>query len=361
MEGINMLAVLLGFLGVLVFGITSLVALGLLIACKTREARMTFAGGLLFTAIIAALAVLSFLEHGGGYDPGDTGGKLMIVLAALTLLLAGAGQFIAALRSPWTFAAALGCVAISMVLLQHAFRARDDLALAGDSLLLAGVSLMIALLSRFRSRLKVAAFPERERAERANEANWTRISSFRDHGPFGRPGNPSRSFGIKTTASAPAVDDRVECARSGTGVEDNFPLSGEEVGGPCGQAMRVPVVDGEDDNRGQLPEALPALPRAGLKSTSVLAPLVLPPRPPACWNVISVFAPFVGLLCAFLVGGLMAGGWDRMWWMAGLGVGFGLLSGLIALARGERLSGITALGLFVNLVPFLCLHRLFLY
>lgn len=102
MEGMNIGAMLLGFLGVLVSGLTSLVALGLLIARQTKPALITFAAGLLVTGVIAAIATVSFLQHGGGYDPDpdDLGGRLMIVLSAVTLLLAGAGQFISALQGP---------------------------------------------------------------------------------------------------------------------------------------------------------------------------------------------------------------------------------------------------------------------
>jgi hypothetical protein len=266
--------------------------------------------------------VLSFLEHGGGYDPEDAGGKPMIVVSKLALLLVGVGQFIAALRK--------------------ATRLRF-----GE-----GFS---------EKKPEGALYPGRgpglpHRGERkTTKPLGAKDTSMND--------SENPQFGIKTTVGGGTVDDfiRFQCAGCGKTLKAKPQLAEWRVRCSCGQAMRVPVVDGEDDNGGQLPEALPALPRAGLKSTSVLAPLVLPPRPPACWNVISVFAPFVGLLCAFLVGGLMAGGWDRMWWMAGLAFGFGLLSGLIALARGERLIGITALGLFLNLIPFLYLHSLFLY
>src|SRR5206468_3198240 len=46
-EGVNLGGFLLGFLGVIVFGFTSIVALGLLIARKTTVARIVFAAGLL--------------------------------------------------------------------------------------------------------------------------------------------------------------------------------------------------------------------------------------------------------------------------------------------------------------------------
>ena len=110
-----MTAILLGYLAVLAFGIASLVALGLRIARLTRGARITFAAGLLVATAIAALATLSFLERGQGFY--EEGSEPRIVLLALTLLVAGAGQFVAALQSPRTYAAALACAAGSLVLL----------------------------------------------------------------------------------------------------------------------------------------------------------------------------------------------------------------------------------------------------
>src|SRR5256885_1946738 len=94
---------LLGFLGILVFGFTSILALGLLIARKTTVARLVFATGLLLAAVIMAVAALSFLQreyHGAEDWP-------QIVLAVLSLLLAATGQFIAAVRSPRAYGAAL--------------------------------------------------------------------------------------------------------------------------------------------------------------------------------------------------------------------------------------------------------------
>jgi hypothetical protein len=165
-------AIVLGLLGVLVLGITSLVALGFLIASKTREARIAFAVGLLPTAIIAALAVLSFVEHRNGYGLG--------VVSALALLLVGVWQFIAALRSPRTFGP-------------------------------------------------------------ANEFDRTGIKPFRDYRACSRPDNLSSSFGIKTPASAPTVDDHIQGAASGTGVKAKVPHAGEKVQSRCGQSISVPA------------------------------------------------------------------------------------------------------------------------
>jgi hypothetical protein len=113
-EGMNIGGILLGYLGVLLFAVTSLAALALLIARQTRGALILFATGLLCGEVIAALATLSFLapefNHDGGESP-------LIVLTALSLLLGGIGQLVAALRSPRNYAAPLGCSAASLVLL----------------------------------------------------------------------------------------------------------------------------------------------------------------------------------------------------------------------------------------------------
>jgi hypothetical protein len=95
-EGMNIGAMLLGSLGVLVLGVAILVALGLSVAGKYRAALLTFAGGLLATAITAALATLSFLQKGGGYYV--EGSEPLIALVTVATLLAGTGQFVAAVR-----------------------------------------------------------------------------------------------------------------------------------------------------------------------------------------------------------------------------------------------------------------------
>ena len=78
-------------------------------------------------------------------------------------------------------------------------------------------------------------------------------------------------------------------------------------------------------------------------------------RPRACWNVLSVFAPVAGFAGALLTG-LIRNGHP----MSGLKVGvmtlgvflaLGFVSACIALVRSERLWGLTALGMALN-VPF---------
>src|SRR5262245_18476812 len=107
---------LLWCLTTLVFGIAVLVALGLLIARRMKAARMLFAAGLLATSVIAALATLTYFDSGS--EP-----NTFLMVAALAFLMAGAGQFIAAFRSSWTYAAVLRCAAISQLLLWVAFDA----------------------------------------------------------------------------------------------------------------------------------------------------------------------------------------------------------------------------------------------
>ena len=91
-------------------------------------------------------------------------------------------------------------------------------------------------------------------------------------------------------------------------------------------------------------------------------------RRPARWNVCSVGMPFVGLICGVVVG---LGGRDIIWeghpmdgafWGFRVWFGFcvlGLLAALIALVRAERLWGVTALGIILNL-PSLGLSSLYL-
>jgi hypothetical protein len=169
-EGLNVGAILLGYLGVLVLGVTSLTALGLLLARRTRGALITFAAGLLAATVLAALATLSFLQKGMGFYV--EGSEPTIALTALSLLLAGAGQFVAALRRPRTYAAALGCAAVSLAFLSapllgadvvrphavHQFLAARSLSLPGVGLGLA-LSLLLAVLG-----LMIPTLPPQRRA-----------------------------------------------------------------------------------------------------------------------------------------------------------------------------------------------------
>jgi hypothetical protein len=182
-EGVNLGGIFLGYLAALVFGGTSLMAVGLLIARLTKAALVVFASGLLCATVIAALAALSFLRR----EFNQEGSGAMIVLAALTLLLAGAGQFVAALRSPRCYAAAFGCAAGSIVYGAVAGLGGGDAlpwklpAGPGVSLLLAAASMMIAVLLPLGSR-------QRETADdffaRLHAAGWS-VGDVRQLTPAG--------------------------------------------------------------------------------------------------------------------------------------------------------------------------------
>lgn len=105
MEGVNMGGIWLGFLAVIMLGAAFLVALTLLVVGLRKAAKFVFAGGFLAATFIMSIAVLSFLEDVYRHD----GSAAMIVGATGILLLAGAGQFIAAFRSPMVYAISLAC------------------------------------------------------------------------------------------------------------------------------------------------------------------------------------------------------------------------------------------------------------
>ena len=150
MEGINIGGILILYLSVLVFGTGSLSGLVLWLAGRSRTALLTFAGGQLLTAVIAAFAVLTFLgrEFHGDENTG------MILLITTILLLAGGGQFLAALRCPRSYGVALACGASSILFLAGGSLSADWIGISGlhfqsrpgMSLLLAGACLVIGLL-----------------------------------------------------------------------------------------------------------------------------------------------------------------------------------------------------------------------
>ena len=75
-------------------------------------------------------------------------------------------------------------------------------------------------------------------------------------------------------------------------------------------------------------------------------------RPRPCWNVASVLAPFVGFVCALLVGFIRDGhpmsGLKAGLMTMGVFLLLGFLSACIALVRSERLWGVTVLGMVLN-------------
>jgi hypothetical protein len=113
-EGVNMGGIMLGYLAVLVFGVVSLVALGLLLGARIKAARILFASGLLAASFVMILAILSFLAP--EYHPGADDLPLL-VLGALSLLAGGVGQFVAALRSGRVYTVAFICTSVSFLAL----------------------------------------------------------------------------------------------------------------------------------------------------------------------------------------------------------------------------------------------------
>jgi hypothetical protein len=115
---------------VVLWGITSLVALGFLVAQRTRAARIVFASGFLGAVLIAALVMLTFLDRQRREQrPAN------IVISALSLCLAGAGQFIGARRNGQAFAVAFWCAALSLLFLNAPSTGLDnELEIAGGGL-----------------------------------------------------------------------------------------------------------------------------------------------------------------------------------------------------------------------------------
>jgi hypothetical protein len=129
-EGLNIGGILLLYLSLIVFGIGTLAAIGLWIARFNRGALLTFASGQLLSALVAVFAALTFLDPQFARGDNILG---MILLSSAILLLAGGGQFIAALRCPRTYGAALACGALSILLL--------SLSSQGDWIGMAGIKL----------------------------------------------------------------------------------------------------------------------------------------------------------------------------------------------------------------------------
>jgi len=82
----------------------------------------------------------------------------------------------------------------------------------------------------------------------------------------------------------------------------------------------------------------------------------VPRRPRPCFNLMSVLAPFVGIAAIIAFLGLTGadGHWYWGWWGAwvafllGASCLAGLVAGLVATARKERLWGLTAVGVLLN-------------
>jgi hypothetical protein len=115
MEGMNLGAMYLIALGVLIFGLSSLVAFVSLLARKFKIARMALATGLLASAILAAFASLTYLADVGQFAPQGAG--LIFITMAAVLLLAGVAQFRAAIMAPgrYLFSLALSLAAAGLL------------------------------------------------------------------------------------------------------------------------------------------------------------------------------------------------------------------------------------------------------
>jgi hypothetical protein len=115
MEGMNLGAMYLIALIVLVAGLLSLVALVSLLLGKFGLARLAFATGLLASAILAALASLTYLKDAGNFAPQGAG--LIFTAMAAVLLLAGWGQLRAAIAFPgrYLISLALSLAAVGLL------------------------------------------------------------------------------------------------------------------------------------------------------------------------------------------------------------------------------------------------------
>jgi hypothetical protein len=133
-------------------GVPALAALAFLLARRPRRALTWFSTALLCEAILGAALYFILIAVEPDLPP--------IVLTGLSLLLAGAGQFVAALRTPRTYAVALPFAVAAVVVvvvgipsigLSHVPNWRS-LPVTLTSLALAAASLIIAVLFPFRSR-----------------------------------------------------------------------------------------------------------------------------------------------------------------------------------------------------------------
>ena len=172
MEGINpwLFVAAFALYGLMALSVVpALAAVALLLTRRPRQALRLFAASLLCEAVV--WAAFCFLL---GWS------SLPIGLTGLSLLVAGSGQFVAALRNPRTYAVTLGLAAAAVLVLvagtSVGYRVLDrlnvppevlnrlpdwqSLPVAVTSLALAGASLMVVVLVPFGSRP-----PEAERGE----------------------------------------------------------------------------------------------------------------------------------------------------------------------------------------------------
>ncbi len=154
-------------------------ALGLSIAGRNRAALILFASGLLLLSFMTAFVGLwafmdAITDQNNRLTVED---EALFGMVALSLFLAGTGQFVAATRKPRSYLVVFGCMIVSLLFLGFASFAEADffanllgdfnrflpekkLPLAMASFLLALAGLIIAVLPQ-----KAAAVGERREAE----------------------------------------------------------------------------------------------------------------------------------------------------------------------------------------------------
>lgn len=115
MEGMYFGAIWFGLLALIIAGTSALVALAFAAAGRAGQARLILATSLFASAALAAFASLSFLPHAGQNAPQGVG--MVFTMTAAALLLAGFGQFRAAIAFPGRYFAslALSLLAVGML------------------------------------------------------------------------------------------------------------------------------------------------------------------------------------------------------------------------------------------------------
>jgi threonine/homoserine efflux transporter RhtA len=122
----------------------------LLLAQRVRESRFSFAGGMLLATIVAAVAILSFLQQEYRHNVV----ALEIVGVALMVLMTGIGPFIAAFRGAWRYVASLTCALTALTVGTSAAATGIVNLTAGlaVSAILALASVVIAVLPPYGNR-----------------------------------------------------------------------------------------------------------------------------------------------------------------------------------------------------------------
>lgn len=115
MEGVNVGAIMICYIGILILAGAALVALGLLLAGWTRAARIVFASGTCAAFLLWSLADFSFFQRGMGFQ--IDGLEPLIAMVGAAMLFAGVGQFVGGLRNRRAFAASIAFAIGSVLVL----------------------------------------------------------------------------------------------------------------------------------------------------------------------------------------------------------------------------------------------------